>query len=199
MKIIFIRHGETQFNLEDRFQGIANSPLTNKGIEQAQKFNDLLMKDFNIKEFYLSPALRVIQTFEIASASIKAGHTLESRLRECCYGLIDGKRRQEIPTEILEDREKSRFTYIHQGKFQGISGESYHDVYLRVKLFMEELITNSRTKDYDISIISHNGVMMGIKKFFQNISDDEMNKLRISNKDYFVWNSEDNSFISSSI
>ena len=191
MKIFFFRHGETIFNTEDKFQGIANSPLTEKGIEQAEKIHDLV-KQNKIKKFYLSPALRVIQTYEIASANLLCSKEIEPRLRECSYGDWDGKPRSEILEETLQIRSESRFTFIHPGEYQGIKGESYAMVYERVLPFLEK-ITNQESGE-DACIISHNGVMMAILKFFLKKENEDMNEIRVSNEDYFVYDTETKEF-----
>lgn len=191
MKIFFFRHGETIFNTEDKFQGIANSPLSEKGIKQAEKISEIVHSN-KVRKFYLSPALRVIQTYEIASQNMLCEKEIDPRLRECCYGDWDGQPRSEILPETLEIRSKSRFTFIHPGEYQGIKGESYAMVYERVLPFLESL-TSTQAND-DICVISHNGVMMAILKFFLKKENEEMNQIRINNEDYFVWNFDTKEF-----
>lgn len=194
MKIIFFRHGETVFNIEDRFQGIANSPLTEKGIEQAHNINRIIQSGFNIGKFYLSPAMRVFQTYEIASNGLIAQEVIEPRLRECCYGDMEGKNRAELPETLLENRKKFRFTFEHPGSFQGIKGESYKQVFIRVEEFLDGILSTSSNSNQDICVISHNGVMMSVKKYFEDLADEEMNTLRISNSTYFVYDTNEESF-----
>lgn len=189
MKIIFFRHGETIFNIEDKFQGIANSPLTQKGIDQAKAFNHVLLQKYYVKKFYLSPAMRVLQTYELASEQINSEMFLDSRLRECCYGEWEGKTRSELPAELLEKRTKNRLEFTHPGKYQGINGENYLMVFERVQSFLEELLSSSENNnnEEDLCIISHNGVMMGIKKYFEKLSPESLVSLRIKNSSYFVY------------
>ena len=61
MKIYFIRHGETIWNTEKRFQGSSNSPLTELGRNQALKLGKRL-KNTNFTNFYSSPLGRTIET-----------------------------------------------------------------------------------------------------------------------------------------
>lgn len=182
MAIIICRHGETYYNLEDRFQGISNSPLTPKGIKQAEKLNIFLKKYFEVKVFYLSPAMRVIQTFEIANKDINAKHLIDYRLREVSYGDWETKSRNEIDRKLLEEREKNRYEFTHPGQYNGIKGESYLDVFERVKPLFHKL---DQVHD-DVCIISHHGVILAAYKFYFQKSNLDLNKLRISNDEIIV-------------
>jgi broad specificity phosphatase PhoE len=192
MKLIFFRHGETEFNLSDRFQGVANSPLTSKGISQAKKINEILKSNFKISKFFISPAIRVIQTAEIASKDLNVELKIEYLLRECCYGDWEAKARETIDPLELDVRSKNRFEYKHPGTFQNIEGESYKEVYLRVIPFLAGL--EKLDGDGDIAIITHNGVMIAIKKYFEKLSNEQINNLRIRNDDYFIYDTKNKTF-----
>lgn len=60
----FIRHGETYFNLYDRVQGWGNSPLTERGVEDARRSGRGL-KELKFDAIYSSDLLRTIQTVDL--------------------------------------------------------------------------------------------------------------------------------------
>jgi broad specificity phosphatase PhoE len=186
MALIFCRHGQTLFNIEDRFQGVADSPLSTKGIEQAKELNLFLKNNFNIQKFFISPLPRVKQTYEIASKSIDAELVIEPDLREVCYGNWDGVTKEEIGEEKLNEREKNRFNFIYPGKFDGVEGESYKLVYERVKPFLEKLIKVEAETQGDICIIAHNGILIALVKYFQKLTDEQANSIRVDNDDIIV-------------
>ena len=62
--LYLIRHGETLFNQRKKIQGWCDSPLTKKGIEQAQAAA-LLIKDINFDHYYSSTSERCCDTLEI--------------------------------------------------------------------------------------------------------------------------------------
>lgn len=183
MAVIFCRHGETHFNLDDKFQGVSNSPLTQKGIDQAKTLGKFLVENFQIKKFYLSPAMRVIQTYEIVNENIHAANTIDYRLREVCYGDWEAKKRSEVNSDLLKLRESQRFTFKHPGEYDGIQGESYSEVYNRVKPLLEKIIKNNE----DICVIAHHGILIATIKFLSNKNDEEMNSLRIANDEVIVF------------
>lgn len=95
MEIYFVRHGETVWNTQKRFQGLSDSPLTEKGIEQAKLLSKKL-ENINFDKFYSSPLKRANDTAK----------------------LIRGNRNQEI--EIFDD-----FKEISMGEMEGIQHEEF--------------------------------------------------------------------------
>ncbi len=191
MAIVICRHGQTVYNKEDRFQGVSNSPLTDKGVEQTKKLRDFIEKSFDIKLFYISPAPRVLQTFKILNTNLQKPAIIDYRLQEVCYGSWEGKHRNDIEKTLLEQREKNRFKFKHPGTYQGRKGGSYQELYCTVKpLFME--IENSRQ---DICIIAHHGIMIAAYKYFFKPENDALNELRISNNQVIVIQNHNPSLI----
>ena len=102
LRLLLVRHGETQWNRESRFQGIRDIPLNGNGKKQGQKVADFLKEiplDFGIS----SPMLRPKETAEI----ILQHHEnieldLQPQLQEICHGLWEGKLEAEIEAEFPE-------------------------------------------------------------------------------------------------
>ncbi len=100
LRLLLIRHGETQWNRESRFQGIRDIPLNENGKAQAQKAADFL-KDVPIDLAISSPMLRPKETAEI----ILQYHPditldLQPDLMEICHGLWEGKLESEIEADF---------------------------------------------------------------------------------------------------
>ena len=71
MKLILLRHGESQWNLENRFTGWKDVSLTNTGIKEATFSGDQLLKmNLKIKSVYTSLLNRAIETTEIVTRII---------------------------------------------------------------------------------------------------------------------------------
>ncbi|WP_035799946.1 histidine phosphatase family protein [Crocosphaera chwakensis] len=96
LRLLFIRHGETQWNRESRFQGIRDIPLNENGKNQAQKAANFL-KNIPIAFGVSSPLLRPKETAEII-LQYHPDITLDLRpaLTEICHGLWEGKLESEI-------------------------------------------------------------------------------------------------------
>jgi len=96
------RHGQTEWNVENRFQGWSDSPLTEKGIRQAKDLAKRL-RGISFDAIYSSPAGRALQTAEI----LRDGREIEIRehpdLREMGLGDWEGMRSEEIEARFPAD------------------------------------------------------------------------------------------------
>lgn len=184
MNVIFCRHGETQYNLEDKFQGVCDSPLTTKGIEQAQAINKVFREVFHVEKFLRSPLPRAQQTAAIMSYGITTDVQVLQDLRELCYGEWEEKKREDISPTLLEERSKDRFNFVHPGRYKEMLGESYHLQYQRLLPLFKKLESMQGGKD--IVIVSHHGVMISVLKYFQNLSDQEAGQIKNPNDQIVV-------------
>jgi broad specificity phosphatase PhoE len=184
MNIVFCRHGETEFNLFDRYQGVSDSPLTEHGKDQARKINIFLKANFHVEAFYISPLHRVQETFELASAGISAPVIVVQELHETCFGNWETRRREEIDPALLEEKERDRFNYVHPGEYNGTPGESYKMTEERVIPFLESLEKSNHKGD--IVVICHQGVMVGIHDYYLNLDDKDASKYKNSNHQVMV-------------
>ena len=99
MEIYFVRHGQTIWNVEKRFQGLSDSPLTELGITQAKLLGEKL-KDIKFDKFY--------------STSLKRAYDTAN--------YIKGNRKQKV--EIFDD-----FVEISMGNMEGIKQEDFKKLY----------------------------------------------------------------------
>ena len=90
----FIRHGETPWNIENRFTGQADIPLTEEGRKQAEEAGKLLQNK-NIKFICHSSLLRARHTAEIINSHVKASLIEIADLQECSWGPYEGKNKSE--------------------------------------------------------------------------------------------------------
>ena len=99
-RMLLVRHGETQWNKESRFQGIRDIPLNENGKAQGKKAGEFL-KDIEIDFAVSSSMLRPKETAEIILEH-HPGVDLETtpELIEICHGLWEGKLESEIEAEF---------------------------------------------------------------------------------------------------
>ena len=146
--IYLVRHGQTQWNHEKRFQGQQDSPLTELGRDQAVNVGCYLAFIRGLEapyEIFCSPLGRARQTFDVmrvwASGFIPV--YFDDRLMERAFGDWEGKLYKETyPTEQYKEYEKDKYGY------KG-SGESYSDVVDRLSEFWDHHL-----KDHMV-VISH--------------------------------------------
>ena len=95
--IYVMRHGETEWNAEGRFQGALNSPLTAQGRAQAQAQAEILSThDLSAFDVRVSPQGRAFETAAIALAGLVPALHTDDRLREIEVGAWSGKLRSEV-------------------------------------------------------------------------------------------------------
>jgi probable phosphoglycerate mutase len=120
IRLLLIRHGETEWNRTSRFQGVKDIPLNETGRQQAQKAADFL-QDINIDFAVTSPLLRPKETAEI----ILKNHPnisldLKSDLIEISHGLWEGKLETEIedsfPGMLTQWKEKPETVQMPEGE-----------------------------------------------------------------------------------
>lgn len=95
--IYLLRHGETEFNLQGRYQGWTDSPLTARGRAQARGAGALLAGLVARPEIWVSPQARAQESARILAQALPgAVLRTDARLRELSLGLWDGMTREEV-------------------------------------------------------------------------------------------------------
>jgi broad specificity phosphatase PhoE len=102
MALYLIRHGETVWNREHRFQGALDSPLTEHGRDQARRYGLALRRllGATVPALVASPLGRAAATMHLACTAASwatAACRLDPDLRELSFGAYDGLTRDEIP------------------------------------------------------------------------------------------------------
>lgn len=109
-KLVLLRHGQSQWNLEKRFTGWSDIDLTDKGREGALKAGELLKKEgIKIDEVHTSKLNRAIETAQLAQKGLSAQWLPIDkywRLNERCYGDLEGKKREDVTKEVGEKQVK---------------------------------------------------------------------------------------------
>ena len=110
--LILIRHGETAWNRELRFQGHADVPLNNIGHEQARRLGLRLAGETVVQHILSSDLMRAQQTAAPAASQLSLPVVTSAGLREQFFGVVEGMRSDEIQSlhpraweEWLEFRE----------------------------------------------------------------------------------------------
>ncbi len=169
------RHGQTEWNKEERYQGRKNSPLTKAGKEQAELVGRLLL-DKNIEQIFVSPLGRARETAAIISNILGREAMVMEELAEMNFGLFEGKTKSE--TRIAHpDFYSSRESSEQKISLAYPDGESYLDVWDRLALPILSLMS----REGEILLIAHNsvnkvirGILLG-QELKQVVSHDQKN------------------------
>lgn len=145
--LILIRHGESIFNREQRLTGRVETPLTERGEQQARSAGAMLG---DVSELRTSPLGRARQTAQLLGTP----HTAEvdNRLIELDFGVFDGMALGEVPHLLWQG-------YRDDADFAPEGGESLAALHLRVTDLLEELFARdhqgARNPAGDVVVVSH--------------------------------------------
>ncbi|WP_341829287.1 histidine phosphatase family protein [Lonepinella koalarum] len=148
MRLILLRHGETEWNKSFRLQGHANSSLSERGIAQVKAIKPILAQ-FKPQIIVASDLGRVRQTAKIVG--YKNAH-FDAHLRELNMGDWTGKSKIDLLKEQPEYYKAWR-----AGEFTPDNGESWQDFCLRIKTTLLSYI--KKYPNQDILAIVHSGVI----------------------------------------
>lgn len=161
--LLIIRHGETVWNAENRFQGHGDSPLNETGRSQVAALAGR-MKTLKFETLISSDLGRTRETASIIAGL--SGHTVEldSRLRERNYGVLEGLTVAEIRQthpEVLDQLKNDDPEYIPP------EGESHRQHYRRNVAFFEEALRSR--PGTTIAIVAHGGVLDSIFRYVSGL------------------------------
>jgi probable phosphoglycerate mutase len=140
-----VRHGESEWNLAGRLQGqTGNVPLTPAGRRQAQAAADLLAGR-EITAVHSSDLVRARQTAEVVAAAVRRPVCLDPRLREQCYGELEGRPSADLLAEAPYD-----FT---DPDARAAGGESLRDVHTRMAACLAEYV--ERYRGGEVVLVGH--------------------------------------------
>jgi probable phosphoglycerate mutase len=155
-RVIVVRHGETAWNNEKRWQGHLDSPLTAKGLSQAQALARRLSGE-RFSALYTSDLGRAYQTAQLIAAATGHSVVLDSRLRERKLGVFQGLTSEEIRAVHAEEYELYR---IRDPDHALPGGESLRQQVDRNLRCFEELA--QRHLGESIVVVTHGGVLSGL-------------------------------------
>ena len=135
-RLIFIRHGQSEANLQNRFAGQTNVPLTELGRAQARAAAEYITKREKIDKIYSSDLQRAHNTALPVSELTGIPITDAKELREICAGIWEGRLANEIEIEYAEEFRTWRKDYAN-ARLPG--GESVQEVYERVVPFVKKV------------------------------------------------------------
>jgi probable phosphoglycerate mutase len=160
--IYYIRHGETAWNAEGRFQGSQDVPLNDRGRSQAVTAGGILAdllahddREVSSLAFVASPLSRARLTMELMRGALQLSpdeYTVDHRLREIGYGQWEG-----LTLPEMERHDAATFAARNEDKW-GVaapSGESYATVTLRMREWVDSLLADTVT-------VAHGGTMRAL-------------------------------------
>lgn len=177
-RLILIRHGETDWNIEGRYQGQEDPPLNEQGLKQARQLaRDIAKLDIDV--LYSSPLLRASQTAEIIQLHLNIPLFIEPRLKEIHQGDWQSRLRSEIE-RLYPDLFRRWET--DPWEVTPPNGESLYQVQTRVHEALEEIL--ARHANRSIGIVAHRIPLALIKMRYQDLDPNIVRTLNMPNTYY---------------
>jgi 2,3-bisphosphoglycerate-dependent phosphoglycerate mutase len=205
MKLVMIRHGQSQWNLENRFTGWKDVDLSEQGVQEAKKAGEDLKKDgFVFDIAYTSFQKRAIKTLNLVLEEIDELHipVVKSwRLNERHYGALQGlnkaetakkygdeqvhiwRRSFDVPPPALEDDDERNVKF--DAKYKDLDpkdmpkGESLKDTINRVMPFWESDISKSIKDGKNVIIAAHGNSLRALIKYLLEIDNEKILDLNL--------------------
>ena len=202
-KLILCRHGESEWNLENRFTGWADVDLSPKGKQEAKDAGlTLKHEQLSFDLAYTSVLKRATRTLwimleEMSLTWIPVINAWE--LNERHYGALQGLNKSQVAAEYGEeqvqiwrrsydtpppplnndDEHHPRFEIRYAGVSDLPASESLKDTLLRVKPYWQTKIMPSLLGNQDVLIVAHGNSLRAMVKMIENISDKEIMNFNI--------------------
>ncbi|MCI5675106.1 MAG: 2,3-diphosphoglycerate-dependent phosphoglycerate mutase [Firmicutes bacterium] len=202
MKLVLVRHGQSQWNLENRFTGWVDVDLSEKGYEEAKEAGAIL-KSENIffDKAYTSVLKRAIKTLHIILEEVDQLWIPEFkswRLNERHYGALQGLNKAEtaekygdeqvhiwrrsydtLPPEMKEGNPLSQSGDRRYIKEQVPNTENLKVTLSRVLPIWEDMIAPDLLDNKNILIAAHGNSLRALTKHLEGISDEDIMSLEI--------------------
>ena len=212
--LVLIRHGQSAWNLENRFTGWWDVNLTDQGIEEARTAGELMAaKGLDFDLCFTSLQTRAIKTLNLALEAMgRLWLPVEKdwRLNERHYGGLTGLNKAETAAKHGEDQVKiwrrsfdippppqesgSEFDLANDRRYAGIdipNTESLKDTIARVLPYWEARIAPELKAGKRVVISAHGNSLRALVKHLSHISDEEIASLEIPTGQPIVYHLDD--------
>jgi 2,3-bisphosphoglycerate-dependent phosphoglycerate mutase len=215
-ELVIVRHGESIWNLENRFTGWVDVPLSQKGKDEAKRAGEVL-KGYHFDKIFVSHMTRALDTMHIMLSAMNDkrtpiiyhfddAQTLEREhssqdshselkiiqtkaLAERYYGNLQGLNKDECRKKYGDEQ-----VHIWRRSYatQPPGGESLKDTLHRVMPFYDKQIVPELEKGRKILIVAHGNSLRAIVKHLENISDEEIPNYELATGVPIVYDLDEN-------
>jgi 2,3-bisphosphoglycerate-dependent phosphoglycerate mutase len=178
-KLFLLRHLKSQWNLENKFTGWTDVPLSREGIESAPKIAEKLT-GIRIDRVYTSPLARnketvllVLEKLGMKNLSVIADKALDERN----YGQLQGLDKDEVKAKYGEEK-----VHLWRRSYNVAppGGESLKDVYERAIPFYKKYIEKDLREGKNVLVVASHNSLRAVVKYLENISDEKIIDLELA-------------------
>lgn len=218
MKLVLVRHGQSVWNLENRFTGWTDVELSNNGIKEAKEAGRLLKEnEFTFDVAYTSVLKRANETLniilkELGEENIPIHYSW--KLNERHYGALQGLNKDDTRKKYGDEQVKiwRRSAFVRppllneeDDRYPGMDdkykdlkkselplGECLMDTLKRVIDYYETEIKKSLLSGQNVIIAAHGNSLRALIKYLEDISDDDIMNVEIPTGKPYVYELDDN-------
>ncbi|KAA9302057.1 2,3-diphosphoglycerate-dependent phosphoglycerate mutase [Aerococcus sanguinicola] len=213
MKLVFIRHGESELNLANVFTGWLDPRLSEKGVKEAQKAGqDLKEAGIEFDTVHTSMLSRAIQTtYNVLDQMDRLYLPVNKnwRLNERHYGGLQGLNKAETaekygdeqvhiwrrsfdvrPPLAEEGIDDPRYADLDQNRL--LAGECLKDTLARTLPYWEDHIAPELKQGKNVLVVAHGNSLRSITKYLENISDEDIPSVEIATGEPIVYDLDEN-------
>ncbi len=213
IKLVLVRHGESLWNLENKFTGWTDVDLSENGIKEAIEAGKVLKeKGFTFDIAYTSVLKRANRTLDFILKELDLNIPIYKswHLNERHYGALQGLNKQETANKYgdeqvhiwrrsydvkppsLEDNDERYLDMLDNYTEYIPHTECLKDTVERVIPYWENEILPNLKEGKKIIIVAHGNSLRGLIKYLDNISDEEIVKLEIETGNPICYELDDN-------
>jgi 2,3-bisphosphoglycerate-dependent phosphoglycerate mutase len=177
-RLVLLRHGESQWNLENRFTGWVDVPLSPRGIEEANNAGNTL-RSFTFNRAFTSVLSRANETLRLVLEAIGQPNIpieKDKALNERMYGELQGLNKAETATKYGEAQVK---IWRRSYDVRPPGGESLKDTAERVLPYYEQTIKPCLLKGETILIAAHGNSLRALIMELEQLSREQVLELNI--------------------
>ena len=196
--LVLVRHGQSMWNLENRFTGWADVDLSERGIREAREAGNTLKEhDFTFDVTMTSYLKRSIRTLWVMLDALDQMHLpiqTDWRLNERHYGALQGLDKRETvaqhgeeqvlkwrrgfsirpPAMALDDPERSTNHPRYRGLGNMPDTESLADTLIRVTRWWHEALAPLLTQKKRVLVVAHGNSLRALVKYIDNMSEEDI-------------------------
>ena len=178
--LVLLRHGQSQWNLENRFTGWTDIDLSDRGIEEAKSAGHILkQKSYHFDRAFCSTLIRAKHTMDIVLELLDETDIpiqYDSALNERHYGLLQGKNKAETAAEVGSEQVR---IWRRSYDVRPPKGESLKDTIDRALPYFKKSILPRVHAGETVLVSAHGNSLRGLVMSLENIPKHEITHLEI--------------------
>lgn len=210
-KLVMVRHGQSQANLDNRFTGWSDVPLTAKGIAQGKEVGaELAAREFSFTDVHTSYMKRAIMTADYILEALDQLYLpihKTWRLNERHYGALSGLNKEAVKREVGEQQLHAwrrgffavppQLTHpAHDRRYDRLGvkeplAESLEMCLERILPYWQDQVAPRLLAGHDQLIVSHGSTLRALVKYIEGISDDQIDQVEVLNGQPIIYQFDD--------